>query len=241
MWLVIIGLITILILTILILVFATQQTRDPSSSLSSSHPICYHFPLSDFHHSCKDHPLRIENYSGTLKSDPSTRTYITVNDWFDSPSSKEGHMSKLSFKSDSTNPIAQYILRWVATQTPSFPHELQTRLETDPSLHYSLRLTSHSWAYPSHFDCLDNYTIVLAGTRHCILDKKTKVTLNAGDMLYIPAPQEHEFWCDTPPGQLNILLNINFAPRYHREKCDAEFAKLYPFQVERLDQMVDYS
>lgn len=233
MWLAVIGIVIILALIALIL-YGTSPNNERSV-------LTHSFPLNEFQASCQHHQVRIENYGGTLKADNESLTYVRLKEWFDDPASKLGQMSKLSFKPDSTNPIAQYILKWIASQASSFPHELQSRLETDPSLHYSIRFTGHKWSYPNHFDCLDNYAVVLAGERHCILDKTKEITLTTGEMLYIPSPQEHQFWCDTDPGQLNILLNINFAPRYQRGKCDAEFAKLYPFQIERLEDRIDYT
>jgi hypothetical protein len=133
------------------------------------------------------------------------------------------------------------MLEWVRTRTHLFPTTLQDRLVTGTGLHYSIRFTTGLWHYPNHYDCLDNYAFVLSGTRKVRLDRTTVRTLEVGDMLYLPSPQEHEFWCDTATHHLNILFNINFAPEHGRLECEEAFRKDYPFQVERLDQRIDYT
>jgi mannose-6-phosphate isomerase-like protein (cupin superfamily) len=236
-------LLLVVMLVTLLLWFLRPGPRFRTSSLNVWRGAVQEFSLADFRQHCGEELLRVENYTGKLDPD-GTVVYHPLRNWFDELRAQRGKLSKLAFDPTTDKLIGRYLLQWWATQIPSLPVAVQQRLRDGNGVRHCVRLSNGNWHFPNHFDCVDNFAVVLAGTRKVILDQRgPPLVLHAGDILYIPAGQEHEFWCDTAADELNILFTVNLNPHDvdGTKRCNALFAQRYPQQQQRLDTNFEYT
>jgi mannose-6-phosphate isomerase-like protein (cupin superfamily) len=203
------------------------------------------FLLADFQRSCGTVSLRIEYFrdpQGQAILEPTARKDVLLQDWITDPSGWSGWASKLKWRPHSQHPIARYMDAWLTKHLTSLPVALQERLGRDSNTEFCLRLSNGSWHYPNHYDCVDNYALVLAGERHVSLERGTPRILSTGDFCYIPAGQEHEFWCTGSASQVNILFNVDFnLPPTERLACRTAFDRQHPYQAARVAQFDEYT
>lgn len=196
--------------------------------------------LVDFRTICGAHQMRIEKFfHNDIPSLYATeRSSCTVNDWYDNIARTRGYISKLKFTKDTDSVIGKYITKWIDSVHHKFPRSLQKRMLDIEHCEFSIKITNGSWEFPNHFDATDNYLLIAAGTRKCVLDGKHHHSLTAGDMMYIPAGVYHKFWCDGKDDELNILVNINFINETN--EIETKFRTAYPNQMRRLNSGIDY-
>lgn len=205
------------------------------------------FPLSAFRQACGDTLLRTEYFrdtDGRRLLDPTHATTVSLAEWLDNTAAYGGYAAKLKFRRDTTHPIGQFLLRWLETELPRLPAALRERYYTfGEEVECCLRITNGDWHYPAHYDCVDNYALVLRGQRYCRLDEATILHLTAGQYLYIPMGQTHEFWCGGDHHELNLLFNVDFVPAGPAtvRECQRAFAATHPVQQQRLAAMVEYT
>lgn len=201
------------------------------------------FSLAQLEQECGQVSVRVERYidsTGKFLLYPNQSQQLPLQKWLTELDTMHGLMSKFRFTRTTDKPLGIYLLRWIDANISRFPQELCERMIHDPHHEFCVRFTNGKRHFPNHYDCIDNYLLILAGTRKCRLDRKTNYTLHQGDMLYIPSEQEHEFWCDTSNQDLNILLNINFNPPDHLQ-CKVRFASIHPTQHIRNQERVEYT
>lgn len=133
----------------------------------------------------------------------------------------KGFMTKINLR-DKNSYIMNYFDKWIKTQ--NIPSKLSDRMELEPYT-ITIRICGDKWHYPNHFDALDNFMIILEGTRICKINGTKVYNLKKGDIFYIPAGTYHEFWIDK--SELNVALNINFK----RPDMVDKFDKAYPIQT----------
>ena len=200
------------------------------------------FELDDLQRVVGTIPLRVENYQGQLDPDGSVM-YHPLEHWFTELTLQTSKQSHLVFPPSTKHPVGRYFLQWWETQLPSLPAFVREKIREAgqrQAVGYGFRLSNGGWHFPNHFDCIDNFVVVVAGQRKVKLDKKTIITLYPGDILYMPMGQEHEFWCDTPSDTLNVLFNVNLQP-LDVKQCKERFATFYPKQQQRVETKFEYT
>jgi hypothetical protein len=162
--------------------------------------------------------------------------WLRLRDWWREPTKYRQWGAKLKFNSQTKTPLTRYV--WELVQ-PQLPPAVKERLAVQEPI-LVLRLNTGGWRYPDHFDCIDNYALILAGQRSVRLDQGAPLHLRAGDWLYIPSGQYHEFSCPASQAH-NLLLNVDFTPTgEERARCQARFISENPVQVARIIERVEY-
>lgn len=231
------GIALLLFFLLLLLLLAVTTTSSPTTR----------FDTSPFLATCGTTTLRTEYFrelsTHTPTLHPTANINSSVQQWCSAPENFDGYCAKLKFRNDTTHPIGLYMLRWLQQKREALPLALQQRLQTDLNPEYCLRFSNGTWKYPNHYDCIDNYALVLAGTRYVRLDRGAPQKLAEGSVLYIPAEQEHEFWCENAASRLQLLFNIDFAPREEgkQRRCTKNFEALWPQQAGRVVAKLEYT
>lgn len=225
----------------------SPATTSLSPAASTPTPPSAVFPLASFRQACGHVLVRTEYFRdayGQRLLDPTHAATIPLTEWLDNTAAYGGYAAKLKFRRDTTHPIGQFLLQWLEGELPRLPASLRARYYTPgEEVECCLRITNGDWHYPAHYDCVDNYALVLAGQRFCRLDGVTTHHLTAGQYLYIPMGQTHEFWCSGDHSELNLLFNVDFVPAGPAavHACQASFAATHPVQQQRLAAMVEYT
>jgi len=229
----------IIVILFLWIVSLIRKSPTPAYRVWRNAVICP--SLTELREACGHEPLRVENYTGQLDPDLSV-AYHPLQYWFEDLHLKRGKLSKLAFDTTTDRPVGKWLLQWWREQ--SLPVAIQERLQGATGVRYLARLSNGAWHFPNHFDCVDNFAVVIAGTRKVRLNREDPpLTLQAGDVLYIPSELEHEFWCDTADDELNILFTVNLTPLNldAANRCSVRFASLYPHQQHRLNTKFEYT
>lgn len=204
----------------------------------------FNFDLDDIKNKCGHIIVELGDFTDNEKPDllPSKTTNIRFSEWFNDNKiiDLDGNkQTRIFFKRDTQNPLTLYILEWLDNIKHTLPSEIVNILDSDIPLKFSLRISRGKWEYPSHFDAINTYMLILAGNRHAILDNNHKFNLKTGDILYFAAGVYHHFWCDSF-NDLNIALCISYYDENKDANIQSEFQRVYPEQIKKIIKLDDY-
>ena len=205
--------------------------------------IKFTFDLDDIKTKCGHITVEHGDFSDNGKPNllPIKTTDIKFSDWFNN--SKDNWIgnkqTRIFFTRKTTNPLTQYMLNWLNNMKPFLPSKIVDILDSDIPIKFSLRVSRGNWEYPSHFDAVNTYMLVLAGNRHAILDNNYTYDLKPHDVLYFAAGVEHHFWCDSV-NDLNIVLCISYVNKNEDVEIRNEFKRIYPKQIKKIENLDDY-
>lgn len=131
---------------------------------------------------------------------------------------------KHSFDRSTVNPFLSYLIHHIEEKIP---------LHFNDKYKYTLRISPREWAFPKHFDGVENFMILLNGRRNVDISYKhmeTSYQLRAGDFFYIPPLWEHYFTASNP--EPPIVLNMMIKSRM----SDAAFKEAYPDRVAEIEK-----
>jgi mannose-6-phosphate isomerase-like protein (cupin superfamily) len=153
------------------------------------------FPVSLFEMACGNTSVSVDNGFDIVK----------LSDLLSSTNLK----SKLCFKKfigdkvDETNPIISFVKVWINGILNSLPPDVLNSLD-NKSFDYNLFI-SKELSLPKSKDYVDNYFMVLSGTRKIIVNNCT-YNLSKGDIIFIPKNTDKTIYCNGD--ELQIMLNI---------------------------------
>lgn len=188
------------------------------------------FDTNDFKQVCGNEMVEVGDFKVNESSHlyPVSTVKVKLAEWFTDKFKNQNKQSRLSFFNESTSIISKYMFDWIKQNKQYFPQKLTDRLNS--KCNYTLRISRGQWEYPSHFDGVDNFMIILSGNRNVILDHKIQKTLKPNDILYFESCIEHHFWCE-PDNNLNIVLNLIYEPS---SVCAIDFSDAYKKQMTRI-------
>jgi hypothetical protein len=235
-----IGLILLLIILIIYIIYYFL----PCKKIQYWENIKYTFDLDNIKKKYGDIMVELGNFTDNGKPNlyPIETIDIRFSEWFDNNSKIIGmgnKQTRIFFYRDTTNPLTQYILEWLNNMKPVLPSEIVDILDSNISLKFSLRISRGRWEYPSHFDAINTYMLILSGNRRAILNYDHMYNLKPHDILYFAAGVEHHFWCESF-NDLNIVLCISYYDKNKDDDIKSEFVRIYPKQVKKLNNLDDF-
>ena len=152
-------------------------------------------------------------------------TYMTLQSFYSENKAQWG--IKHGFDHTTMNPLLQYLINQIEDKFPL------NRLHQTPKM--TLRISPRQWAFPKHFDGVENFMFLLNGNRHVELsyeDKGFDWSLSPGDILYIPSLWDHFFTANNeePP----IVVNIMFLAQQH----SSDFENAYPRRMDEISKRI---
>jgi hypothetical protein len=197
------------------------------------------FDLDNFYKECGEEVIELGNFTDDNKSSlyPTEIIKIKLLDWKDKNNiniTNGNKQTRIFFLSNTQNKITLYLLDWLYINKYKFPIKIQESLNNINK--FSLRISRGHWDYPSHFDAINTFMIILSGDRNVILDHTQKLKLNKYDILFFAAGIEHHFWCDN--NELNIILTISYENK--NDTISKKFDESYPEQSIRINNLVDF-
>ena len=145
------------------------------------------FPVRLFEMACGDIPVSTDDGLDVIK----------LSELLDCTSTKS---SKLCFTNNTNNSIASFTKVWLKGVV--LPSNLINTM-TNSKFEYNLFISNK--IIHKHKEYVDNYFLILTGTRKAKIDGK-EYTFSKGDIVYIPKDTDIEFWCEEISNQ--IMLNI---------------------------------
>ena len=228
---------------ILFILFLLLQNNNISSFEKNSKFIHYidvfpTFSLKKFKQECGNEIVKVGDFTKNKSAHlyPVSTVHVKLSEWFSDAFKNQNKQTRLGFYKNSSSKIALFMFDWVNKNKHYFPKKLQDRLASDKSM-YNVRITRGEWEFPSHFDGVDNFMIVLSGNRNVILNHTVQKALKSNDILYFESCIEHHFWCDKGD-ELNMVLNITFLPN-HEAHCLDDFENKYQQQMNRINTHKD--
>ena len=131
---------------------------------------------------------------------------------------------KHSFDRSTVNPFLVYLIQHIEEKFP---------LSSSDQFKYTLRISPREWAFPKHFDGVENFMVLLNGRRNVDIsykDYEASYQLRAGDIFYIPPLWEHYFTASNP--EPPIVLNMMIKSRI----SDEAFKDAYPDRVVEIEK-----
>jgi len=207
--------------------------------------IMFNFDLDDIKNKCGHITVELGDFTENGKSNllPNKTTNIKFSEWFNDNNKIIGlignKQTRIFFGRETQSPLTLYIINWLSNMKHTLPSEIVDILNSDMPLKFSLRISRGRWDYPSHFDAINTYMLILAGNRHAIFDNNHRFDLKPNDIIYFAAGVYHHFWCDSF-NDLNIALCISYYDENKDNDIRIEFARVYPEQIKKLNNFDDY-
>jgi hypothetical protein len=229
----------IILISFLIYIFFYIQKSFALENIKYWKNIAPDFDLDDFKLKCGNEIIEVHDYSNNGKSTlfPNKTIKIKLIEWFDEKHtilSIGNKQTLIYFLNTPYHPITTYMLNWLNENKSKLPLDLVNSLSVNK---FSIRISRGKWDYPSHFDAINTYMIIISGNRNVILNHYKKINLKPKDILYFGAGIYHHFWCDSL-NDLNFILTISNSTK--NNKIYNKFKKEYPQQMDRIYANKDF-